>query len=122
MSDKELVTVVATGEGFDGTALRHEGEKFQMPKDAVDKGASWFVRAEDAGKEAKVSNGPTAADVIKSLPGLSDEDLAKLEVSEDDREGGARVSVIKAIGAEQKKRAEAKEAGAGAGGDANALA
>ena len=121
MSDKEMIDVIATGEGFDGVALHVEGDRFQMPKEAVEKGATWFKRADEEGG-AKKPSGPTAADVIKSIPDLSDDDLAKLEVAEDDREGGARVSVIKAINAEQKRRADAKDEAAKRGGSGESLA
>ena len=103
----KLVDVVATAEGYDGAAIRKEGEAFQMPEGAT---GSWFKPAGKAGKTeaGPVSEGPTAKEVIASLAGLTDEQLAEVAIAEDDRAGGARSSVVKAIDAEQAKRAKAK--------------
>lgn len=110
MSDKkiEMVRVRATKEGYDNVAVRQPGDVFDMPKGAK---GSWFEPVEAASGKAQppAANpaGPNAKDTIASISGLNDEQLNALAVTEDDREGGPRSSVVNAIAAEQKKRAAA---------------
>jgi hypothetical protein len=62
---RTMVNVIATGQGWDGIAIREPGEEFQMPEGAT---GSWFEPLDD---DARRKPKPVAKSVIRK-PKLAD--------------------------------------------------